>query len=167
LPQPAAFEPPSSGSQPASNPALSFPCLDVYVDRERKLAQQFQQRQPRQQQSPSIPVPGQASPPQTQQQRHAGPEPTYARIVSGYSTFHYPHAYRLVHGGYLPEFDIAYETWGRLNERRDNAILIHTGLSASSHAKSHERNRNPGWWEKFIGPGLPLDTIAGSAALNG
>lgn len=35
---------------------------------------------------------------------------------------------------------------------------MHTGLSASSHAKSHNDNQNPGWWESFIGPGLALDT---------
>ncbi len=32
---------------------------------------------------------------------------------------------------------IAYETWGELNADRSNAVLLHTGLSASSHAKSH------------------------------
>lgn len=154
----AATAPDHAQTDPASNPALNFPCLDNMLDRQNKLAQQLggQSSSPvqRLQQSPSIVLPGQAAPGTAK----AGPEPTYSRIVSGYSVFHYPHQYRLVHGGFLPEFDIAYETWGRLNERRDNAILIHTGLSASSHAKSHERNRNPGWWEKFIGPGLPLDT---------
>jgi len=58
----------------------------------------------------------------------------------------------------LPEFDIAYETWGTLNADKSNAILLHTGLSASSHAKSTAKNAKPGWWEKFIGPGAPLDT---------
>lgn len=61
-------------------------------------------------------------------------------------------------GGVLPEFDIAYETWGQLNEDKSNAILLHTGLSASSHARSTDENPKPGWWEKFIGPGLPVDT---------
>lgn len=62
------------------------------------------------------------------------------------------------YGGVLPELDIAYETWGELNEKKDNAILIQTGLSGSSHAKSHGKNVQPGWWEKFIGPGLSIDT---------
>lgn len=61
-------------------------------------------------------------------------------------------------GGILPEFDIAYETWGQLNADKSNAILLHTGLSASSHAHSTETNPKPGWWEKFIGPGAPLNT---------
>ncbi|KAM4063713.1 alpha/beta hydrolase fold domain-containing protein [Hirsutella rhossiliensis] len=61
-------------------------------------------------------------------------------------------------GGVLPDFTIAYETWGRLNADRSNAILLHTGLSASSHARSTDANPQPGWWERFIGPGRPLDT---------
>ena len=39
--------------------------------------------------------------------------------------------------GILPEFQLAYETWGELNEKKDNAILLFTGLSANSHAKSN------------------------------
>ncbi|KNC96148.1 homoserine O-acetyltransferase [Spizellomyces punctatus DAOM BR117] len=87
-----------------------------------------------------------------------GPEPAYDKIVSGYSTYHHSEPFKFVHGGVLPEFDIAYETWGTLNAAKDNAILLHTGLSASSHAKSHEKNTKDGWWEKFIGPGYPIDT---------
>ncbi len=58
----------------------------------------------------------------------------------------------------MPEFNIAYETWGSLNSSKSNVILLHTGLSASSHAHSTEINPKPGWWEKFIGPGASLDT---------
>ena len=61
-------------------------------------------------------------------------------------------------GGVLPGIRIAYETWGTLNERRDNAILLFTGLSASAHAKSHGKDDRPGWWEAIIGPGLGIDT---------
>jgi homoserine O-acetyltransferase len=88
----------------------------------------------------------------------SGPEPQYDRVVSGYETFHSPEPFACEWGGVLPGFSLAYETWGRLSPRRDNAILLHTGLSASSHAKSHPRNPSPGWWERFIGPGAPLDT---------
>lgn len=87
-----------------------------------------------------------------------GPEPSYANVVSGYKTYHHPAPMELDYGGELPEFDIAYETWGTLNADKSNAILIHTGLSASSHAASHPDNKAKGWWEDFIGPGKPLDT---------
>ncbi|KAI8457177.1 hypothetical protein BY996DRAFT_6411830 [Phakopsora pachyrhizi] len=42
---------------------------------------------------------------------------------------------------------------------KDNVILLHIGLSASSHAKSHDLNKSFGWWEKFIGhgPNYPID----------
>jgi homoserine O-acetyltransferase len=45
-----------------------------------------------------------------------------------------------------------------MNADKSNVVLLHTGLSASSHAHSTESNPKPGWWEKFIGPGLSLDT---------
>ena len=86
----------------------------------------------------------------------SGPEPSYA--TGKHLVFHSPDPFLLDWGGILPEFDIAYETWGTLNKAKSNAILVHTGLSASSHAHSTETNQKPGWWEKFIGPGAPLDT---------
>ncbi|KAG7096720.1 hypothetical protein E1B28_004133 [Marasmius oreades] len=58
----------------------------------------------------------------------------------------------------LPSFEVAYETWGTLSPTKDNVILLHTGLSASSHAASTPSNPTEGWWEKFIGPGKALDT---------
>lgn len=89
---------------------------------------------------------------------HAGPEPHYDRVVSGYASFHHPDPFPMVWGGELPGFTLAYETWGALSPARDNAIILHTGLSASSHAKSHAGSPSPGWWEEFIGPGAALDT---------
>ena len=53
---------------------------------------------------------------------------------------------------------IAYETWGTLNDAKDNAILILTGLSASAHARSSEANPDKGWWEPMIGAGKAIDT---------
>ncbi|KAJ3347134.1 hypothetical protein HDU91_006852 [Kappamyces sp. JEL0680] len=87
-----------------------------------------------------------------------GPEPNYENSVQGIEICHDPNPLELANGGRLSEFKIAYETWGKLNEAKDNVILLHTGLSASSHAKSHANNTKPGWWESFIGPGLALDT---------
>lgn len=87
-----------------------------------------------------------------------GPEPEYERISFGYRTFHHPHGLELEWGNTLPELTIAYETWGELSPAKDNAVLVHTGLSASSHAHGQEENPHPGWWEDFIGPGRPLDT---------
>jgi len=64
----------------------------------------------------------------------------------------------------LPKYDIAYETWGTLNADRSNAIILHTGLSASSHVASggnevsSATSSKAGWWEDFVGPGKAIDT---------
>jgi homoserine O-acetyltransferase len=61
-------------------------------------------------------------------------------------------------GGYLESPTIAYETWGELQGKGENAILLFTGLSPSAHAASSPENPAAGWWEDMIGSGLPLDT---------
>ncbi|KAK2190705.1 hypothetical protein NP493_73g03004 [Ridgeia piscesae] len=76
----------------------------------------------------------------------------------GVSVFRSEEPLQLKYGGVLPELEVAYETWGELNEERDNAVIISAGLSAASHAKSHPGNKQAGWWEKFVGPGCAVDT---------
>ena len=53
---------------------------------------------------------------------------------------------------------LAYETWGELSPARDNALLLTTGLSPGSHARSTPENPAAGWWEEMIGPGKHIDT---------
>ena len=48
----------------------------------------------------------------------------------------YAQLHNFYSGGVIPQLDLAYETWGELNDQRSNAILLFTGLSASSHACS-------------------------------
>lgn len=89
----------------------------------------------------------------------AGPEPEYDNITKGFQLYTSTKPFHLKYRqGVLPELQIAFETWGTLNEDRSNAVLITAGLSASSHAKSHVGNPKPGWWEKFVGPGCAVDT---------
>ncbi|XP_060076850.1 uncharacterized protein LOC132556455 [Ylistrum balloti] len=88
-----------------------------------------------------------------------GPEPDYDKISSGYKTFTSDSPFTVKYNkAVLPEITIAYETWGKLNEDRSNVVVINAGLSASSHAKSHQDNMLPGWWEKFVGSGCAVDT---------
>jgi homoserine O-acetyltransferase len=63
-------------------------------------------------------------------------------------------------GGTLTEMSVAYETWGRLDERASNAILICHAWTGDSHAAGPAQagHPTPGWWEKLIGPGLAIDT---------
>jgi homoserine O-acetyltransferase len=67
---------------------------------------------------------------------------------------------RLRGGAELSSFEIAYETYGTLNETRSNAVLVCHALNASHHvAGFYERDpQNVGWWDNLVGPGKPLDT---------
>ncbi len=64
----------------------------------------------------------------------------------------------LYRGERLPGLQLAWESWGKLNDKRDNAVLVMTGLSPGAHAASSAKDPEPGWWEEMIGPGKPIDT---------
>jgi homoserine O-acetyltransferase len=68
--------------------------------------------------------------------------------------------FRLQRGGELPGVTLAYETYGRLNARRDNAVLVLHALTGDAHAAGWHRpdDRKPGWWDGAIGPGKAIDT---------
>ncbi|HET6397026.1 MAG TPA: homoserine O-acetyltransferase [Pseudoxanthomonas sp.] len=84
--------------------------------------------------------------------------PTGEFIPPG-SLFHaLPSPFPMKRGGRLHGARVAYETWGRLNAARDNAVLIVTGLSPDAHAASHGQDPSPGWWEAMLGPGKPIDS---------
>jgi len=72
--------------------------------------------------------------------------------------FDLPSPFPMKRGGALTGARLAYETWGRLNAARDNAIFILTGLSPSAHAASNAQDATPGWWEDMLGPGKHIDT---------
>ncbi|RPB05216.1 homoserine acetyltransferase [Choiromyces venosus 120613-1] len=108
---------------------MAFPCLDAVESRTQEIASRSMTN---------------------------GPEPSYT--TGAHREFTSKDPLLLDYGGRLKEFTIAYETWGEMNADKSNVILLHTGLSASSHAKSNANNPRFGWWEKFIGPGLALDT---------
>ncbi|MDP3384321.1 MAG: homoserine O-acetyltransferase, partial [Phenylobacterium sp.] len=65
---------------------------------------------------------------------------------------------RLDSGATLAPLEIAYKTYGRLNAERSNAVLVCHALTGDQHAASvHPITGKPGWWNRVIGPGLPLD----------
>ncbi len=72
-------------------------------------------------------------------------------------------------GERLPGITVAYETYGKLNSRKSNAILLFHALSGSQHAagrtttvegigKRWTKDCQQGWWDLFVGPGKALNT---------
>ncbi len=83
--------------------------------------------------------------------------------------FHHGLPFTLRTGEVLPEFTLAYETYGRLNEAKSNVVLLFHALSGSQHAAGicedvpgtegrWTEDCQSGWWSDFIGPGKALDT---------
>src|ERR1035438_1122211 len=65
----------------------------------------------------------------------------------------------LDNGATLAPVEVAYETYGKLNAAKTNAILILHAWTGDAHAAgiSHETGK-PGWWDNMIGPGKAFDT---------
>ena len=62
-------------------------------------------------------------------------------------------------GQVLAGVEIAYETYGELAEDKSNAVLICHALTGDQYvASEHPITGKPGWWEKMVGPGKPIDT---------
>lgn len=75
-------------------------------------------------------------------------------------TFAETEPFPLDSGANLGPVTLAYETYGRLNAARTNAILITHALSGSANAAgAHTADgAKPGWWDDCIGPGKAFDT---------
>ena len=65
-------------------------------------------------------------------------------------------------GATLGPVTIAYETYGKLSPKKDNAILIAHAFSGDSHVAGYyvdDTNKvKPGWWDSVVGPGKGIDT---------
>lgn len=81
-------------------------------------------------------------------------ETKYARF------FEPPDSLVLKNGSILGPVDVAYETYGELNENKDNVILILHALTGSAHAagKHSPDDKVPGWWDSMVGPNKAFDT---------
>jgi homoserine O-acetyltransferase len=59
----------------------------------------------------------------------------------------------------LSPFQVAYQTYGKLNAARSNTVLVCHALTGDQHVfNRHPVTDKPGWWETMIGPGKPIDT---------
>ena len=73
---------------------------------------------------------------------------------------HFDQPLRFKSGTTLDAYDLVYETYGRLNAEKSNAVLVCHALNAAHHVAGYYADApdNVGWWDNMIGPGKPLDT---------
>jgi len=75
------------------------------------------------------------------------------------NTFAIPDALTLDSGQSLVGAEIAYEMYGELCADKSNAILICHALTGDQYvASAHPITGKPGWWDRMVGPGKPIDT---------
>ena len=72
---------------------------------------------------------------------------------------HFTNPLYLESGRILEPYDIAYETYGTLNDDKSNVIVITHALTGSHHcAGVYEGENKAGWWDGLIGPNKAIDT---------
>ena len=73
---------------------------------------------------------------------------------------HFDQPLPLRSGAALRDYTLVYETYGRLNADKSNAVLVCHALNASHHLAGTYagEDKSEGWWDNLIGPGKPLDT---------
>jgi len=71
---------------------------------------------------------------------------------------HFSAPLALKSGATLADYNLTFETYGRLNAARSNAVLVCHALNASHHVAGVDAAGQTGWWDKLVGPGKALDT---------
>ena len=62
-------------------------------------------------------------------------------------------------GKKIKDFQIAYQTYGNLNNQKDNAILVCHALTGDQFpAEENPITKKKGWWELMVGPNKHIDT---------
>ena len=62
-------------------------------------------------------------------------------------------------GKTISDFPLAYETYGKLNEKRDNAILVFHALTGDQFASGiNPLTKREGWWDNSVGKNKAIDT---------
>ena len=81
-------------------------------------------------------------------------------LIATPQSMHFAEPLALTSGASIRAYDLSYETYGRLNAERSNAVLVCHALNASHHVAGvyEGQAKSEGWWHSMIGPGKPLDT---------
>ncbi len=86
-------------------------------------------------------------------------------LVATPLTMHFALPLLLRSSASIRAYDLSYETYGRLNADKSNAVLICHALNASHHVAgvyldetASVQDKSEGWWSTMIGPGKPVDT---------
>jgi homoserine O-acetyltransferase len=74
-------------------------------------------------------------------------------LTQNYNFSYPPEELTLESGEKLGPITLAYETYGKLNAQKSNAILVLHALSGNAHVAG-----DGGWWENLIGSGKGIDT---------
>lgn len=74
----------------------------------------------------------------------------YGDMTSDGETYVHPTAFQLENGDMLEQATLVYQTYGTLNETRDNVIVVCHALTGNASLHS--------WWGELLGPGLSFDT---------
>lgn len=82
---------------------------------------------------------------------------SFEPLCDGSIRYHNDLPFRLESGAQLPDLTLVYETWGALNAKKSNAVLVHHALSVGAQARKQDQNPGFGWWQKIIGPGKAID----------
>lgn len=86
--------------------------------------------------------------------------PTYKEFEIGEIVFlAQEKALKLANGTEIKNFPLAYQTYGKLNDDKSNAILICHALTGDQYVASpNPVTGKNGWWDFMIGSGKPIDT---------
>ena len=81
-------------------------------------------------------------------------------LIATSQSMHFADALPLQSGASIRAYDLSFETYGRLNADKSNAVLICHALNASHHVAGvyAGQDKSEGWWDTMIGPGKSLDT---------
>ena len=65
----------------------------------------------------------------------------------------------LENGTSIDELTVAYESYGKLNKNKTNAIIVCHALSGDQFvASKNPITEKDGWWDRMVGSGKPIDT---------